>query len=91
MPHPDPYRYDVDHPAVQSGQIPTEHGLEAVPPDGPGPFVAPLVGGVILLALAGWLIFGPAAEPAPPRPTAEAPAAEPPILHRALEAPDLAQ
>jgi hypothetical protein len=95
MPQPDPYRYDIDHPSLQSGLIPAEHEpeleAEPVPTDARWSLVAPLVGGASLLALAVWIFFGPTAEPPPPelpRPTAEAPPTEtPPILYRALSAP----
>ena len=92
MPQPDPYRYDIDHPSLQPGLIPTEHEPEpeSVPTDARWSLVAPLVGGASLLALAVWLFFGPTAEPPPPeprRPTAEVPGAEPLILYRALSTP----
>jgi len=85
-PH-DPDRPGIDTPARQAGQIPTEHGLEAVPSDTRRPLVAPILGGALVLAILGWLIFGPSGEVPQPRSAAEAPAAQPPAVYRAPSAP----
>ena len=63
-----------------SEQIPTEHGLEAVQ-DRRTNLYLPLVGGVIIAGILGWLLLGPVGDDTTPRPTVEAP--QPPAVYRA--------
>ena len=73
--------------ARAAGRIAGEHGLEAVPAETHRPLVVPLLGGAVVLAVLGWLIFGPTADTPPARSSAESPATQPPAAYRAPTSP----
>ena len=77
----------LERPAQQAGQIPTEHGLEAVPSERRRPLVAPLLGGAIVLAILGWIVFGPTADAPQPSSSEVAPIGQPPGAYRAPAGP----